>query len=259
MKTIRRIIAISLFSYTAAGFALFLMQTQIIYLPDDQKLADCNLPAGVEFWQQDDERGLLSDADNTNLLVFFHGNADMACDWRFLGVNHLNPLGYDVLVVEYPGYGGDGRKPSKQLIEATIDISHDWISQQNYDEIVLMGYSLGTGVAAIYAERYGADQVILFAPFDSIYNVARAQGLAFPRALLTEDYDNIASLANLNAPISIVHGAQDQVIPASHSANLEAELRRSGQTVTRIILLETGHTGLFANPFFDRFLKDVLG
>jgi len=258
VKTIRRIIVISLFSYTAAGIALFFMQTQMIYLPDDRKLADCSLPEGVEFWQQGEEHGLLGADGNANLLVFFHGNADMACDWRYLGVNHLNPLGYDVLVVEYPGYGGDGRKPSKLLIEGTIDTSYNWVAQQDYDKIVVMGYSLGTGAAAIYADRYGADQVILFAPFDSIYNVARGQGMVYPRALLTEDFDNIASLATVDADISILHGQDDKVIPASHSARLAIELQAMGRSVNRVVLTGLGHQDLFTGPIFDMFLQDVL-
>lgn len=258
MKLIRWIFGISLFSYTAAGVALFFMQGQMIYLPDERDLDDCTLPPNVAFWDHNGERGLLNEADNTNILIFFHGNADMACDWRYLGANHINALGYDVLVVEYPGYGGDTRSPGKTQIEAAIDASHDWVAAQGYAEIALMGHSLGTGAASIYAERYGADQVILFAPFDSIYNVARGQGMAYPRFLLTEDFDNAVSLADVNAPIAILHGAADQVIPASHSANLERELRASGHIVTRTVLEGVGHNGLFATPFFDQFIAEII-
>ncbi len=151
----------SLFSYAAAGIALFFMQGQLIYMPDDRQLADCNLPIGTTFWHQDNERGILADAGHDRLLIFFHGNADMACDWRYLGKNHLNTMGYDVLVMEYPGYGGDDRTPSKLLIEAMIDISHNWVSQQDYLGITVMGFSLGTGAASLYPERYGAEDNVI--------------------------------------------------------------------------------------------------
>ena len=258
MKIISWMFAISLFSYTATGVALFFMQGQMIYMPDDLDLDGCNLPEGVEIWHQDSEQGLLADAGNTDLLVFFHGNADSACDWRFLAVNHLIPLGYDVLVVEFPGYGGDPRTPSKVLIETAIDSAADWVSGQEYDKIVLMGYSLGTGAASIYADRYGADQVILFAPYDSIYNVARAQGMAYPRFLLTEDFDNVRALHAVDAPIVILHGVADTVIPASHSAALEIELRAAGRNVTRSTLDGVGHLGLFDSPLFDEFMRETL-
>ncbi len=257
-QTISWIIAISLFSYTAAGLTLFLMQGKMIYQPDDQNLADCTLPEGAVFWQQNDEQGILSAAGNDKLLIFFHGNADSACNWRYLGVNHLNPLGYDVLVMEYPGYGGDARPPGKGLIEDMIVVSNAWVVAENYTETVVMGYSLGTGAASIYAAQFGADAVILFAPYDSIYEVARGQGIDYPRFLLTEDFDNITSLSDVDAPISIVHGALDQVIPASHSANLATVLQANGRDVTRRVLPNTGHTGLFETPFFDTFLTEIL-
>ena len=258
MKFLRRLIFLGVFTYGLAAAAAYFGQGKMLYYPDARPLADCNLPAGVEIWNEGAEQGLLTAAGHDNLLLFFHGNAGSACNWRFLGVNHLSPRGYDVLVLEYPGYGGDARTPSKKAIEVGLETLAAWVSAQEYTRVSVMGHSLGTGMASIYARDNGAAQVVLFAPFDSIYNMALAQGLKFPRALLHEDFDNIAALANVNAPITIIHGEEDQVIPAKHSENLLDELRAAGRDVRREVRAGVGHNGLFESPAFDVFLRHTL-
>jgi pimeloyl-ACP methyl ester carboxylesterase len=258
MKFLRGLIFLGVVTYGLAAAAAYFGQGKMLYYPDARALSDCNLPAGVEIWNEGGEHGLLATADHDNLLLFFHGNAGSACNWRFLGVNHLAALGYDVLVLEYPGYGGDRRTTSKQEIEVGLKVLADWVAVQEYAQVSVMGYSLGTGAASIYARDNGAVQVVLFAPFDSIYNVALAQGLKFPRALLREDFDNIAALADVTAPITIIHGEDDDVIPAMHSENLRRELKAAGRDVRREVRAGVGHNGLFERPAFDDFLRYTL-
>lgn len=243
----------ALFLYLMAAFGVYSMQGSMIYVPDDRALSDCELPAGTEFWAQDSEQGLVTAANNPKLMIFFHGNAGSACNWRYLGVNHLAQLGYDTLVVEYAGYGGDPREPSKREIEHAILAAHNW-ADGKYENVTVFGYSLGSGAASIYANQYGAEQVILFAPYDSVYNVALNQGFYFPRFILTENFDNIEMLAPLNIPVHIRHGEDDIVIPAHHSANLVKHL----QNATRQTVAGVGHTGLFNSPEFDIYLQEIL-
>ncbi len=258
MKILRGFIFLGVMTYGLAAAAAYFGQGKILYYPDTRPLADCNLPEGVEIWNEGGEQGLLATAGHENLLLFFHGNAGSACNWRFLGVNHLARLGYDVLVLEYPGYGGDSRTTSKQEIEVGLKVLADWVATQEYAHVSVMGYSIGTGAASIYARDNGAAQVVLFAPFDSIYNIALAQGLKFPRALLREDYDNIAALADVTAPITIAHGEADEVIPVTHSENLMRELQAVGRDVRREVRAGVGHNGLFESPAFDDFLRYTL-
>lgn len=244
--------------YFLAATAVYSLQGEMLYFPGDRALEDCDVPAGVELWQDGGEQGLLSQSGGNNLVLFFHGNSESACNWRYLGVNHLGPLGYDVLAVEYPGYSGDTRTPSKAAIVASLDVVDAWVDTQDYDHVYLMGYSLGSGAASLYAQKFGAYQVLLFAPYDSVYDVALGQGMLFPRFLLREDFDNIQALAGLDAPITILHGAADTVIPAQNSANLFAALLADGRDVKREVLVNTGHSGLFDSPAFDIYIRENL-
>lgn len=252
-------LGVAILVYSMAAAAVFFGQRGLIYFPDDRPLEACNLPEGVTMWHADTERGLFTGSDHPRLLVFFQGNAGSACSWRFLGVNHLEPLGYDVLVVEYPGYSGDPRQPSRANIGLAVRVVGDWVAAQDYERVVVMGFSLGTGAASLFARDFPADQVILFAPFDSIYNLAWAQGFLFPRFLLQEDFNNMVALAGVSAPIYILHGGADRVVPVRHSANLSQVLREAGRNVQRLILDGAPHHGLFDSPAFDRYMRNILG
>ena len=237
---------------------LFTLQTKLIYFPDDRPLSDCTPPAPTQYLQVENEQSLVTQTGAKNLAIFFHGNAGSACNWRFLGANHLADLNYDTLVVEYPGYGGDERNPSKAEIEKMLPVINNWVEAQAYETTTIFGYSLGSGVGSLYAQTYGADQIILFAPFDSLYAVAFDQGIKVPRNMLTEDYDNIDALQSVDAPVHIIHGTGDTVIPASHSETLAIALSAAGLQVTRDTLPDRGHEGLFVSPEFDNMLQRVL-
>lgn len=258
MKFLRGLIFLGVVTYGLAAAAAYFGQGKMLYYPGDVPLSECDLPAGVEIWNDGLEQGLLAAANRDNLMLYFHGNAGSACDWRYLGVNHLAPHGYDVLVVEYPGYSGDTRKTSKGEIEIALETVAQWVEAQSYQRVVVMGSSLGTGVASIYARDNEVAQVLLFAPFDSIYNVAVAQGLNFPRMLLTEDFDNISALSKVTAPITIVHGEIDDVIPVAHSENLMRYLKAAGRDVSREVRANAGHNDLFEVRSFDKFLRHTL-
>lgn len=237
---------------------LFSFQTKLIYFPEDRQLSTCASPAPTEYHNIGPEQVLLTKVGSANLVVFFHGNAGSACNWRFLGVNHLVPLGYDTLVVEYPGYGGDPRPPSLETITAALPTIHQWIDAQDYETITVFGYSLGAAVGSLYAQNFGADQIILFAPFDSLYAVASGQGIKIPRRFLTEDYNNIVALQSVDAPIYILHGDDDDIIPVQHSATLAEALLDAGRDVRRDTLSGAGHDDLFISPEFDTMLQDIL-
>lgn len=258
MSFIKWIAAILIALYFLSATAVYSLQGHLIYQPPPRVLQECTLPTGVEQWRGGIEQGLFSPSEGNNLVVFFHGNAESACNWRYLGVNHINPLGYDVLAFEYPGYGGDPRTPSKREIGGALGEVNAWVEAADYDRVVVMGYSLGTGVASLYAEEFGADKLMLFAPYDSIYNVAIGQGLVFPRFLLRENFDNVAALSGLDTPVTILHGLEDTVIPAHHSENLFQMLEAEGLDVRRDTLEGVGHQGLFDSPAFDRYIATYM-
>lgn len=239
--------------YLVAGVGFRFVEHRFLFHPTAEPLANCALPQGVEYFRFGDEQALLTRTGSNKLMVFYHGNGSDACNWRFIGPNHLAPFGYDTLVVEFPGYAGDGRVISKASLLATAEATHLW-AQEHYDEVSVLGYSMGSAAASHHAGQGGVTRLILFAAFDSMYALLRGKGYWYPRFLLRNDFDNRAALAGGPPETIVVHGAVDTLIPPARGRKLAEALG------ARFILRDGfGHDGLFDSPAFDEFLADVLG
>lgn len=254
------LMALMLALYVLVGFGWWAFaETRLLYHPTDDPMAECPLPDGVEIIALGSERGLFTpvgDGEGSDtLVVFYHGNGSRACNWRFLGPNHLAPLGVDTLVVEYPGYADDPRTPSKAGLHGAAEAAHAW-SAGRYDRVIAFGNSIGTGPASHHAGLGGVDRLVLFAPFDSMLALLRGKGFVYPRFVLSNDYDVVEAVGEERPDVVIVHGARDTLIPATHSADLATTLEAKGMVVTRILRPEAGHNGLFDDAFFDPFLVE---
>lgn len=162
------------------------------------------------------------------LLVFFHGNAEtvdnclqLAAQWR--------RRGFAVLLVEYRGYGRSyGTPGEKHLVADALEFIRTAASRPGVDErrIVLHGRSLGAGVASQVAARLAdgtgglpaVAAVIVESAFTSVPRLA-ARFLA-PPFLIRNTFRNDRALKKAAAPVLILHGADDEIIPVSHGRRL---------------------------------------
>ena len=99
----------------------------------------------------------------------------------------------------------------RDLMARNIDSRH----------IVLYGHSLGTGAAVQMASEFHVGGLMLLAPYLSIPKMAQIDFPFFPSSLLALDrYDNEKKIESISAPLLIVNGVNDRVIPASHGQKL---------------------------------------
>ncbi len=166
-------------------------------------------------------------AEGRATAILFHGNAGNLGDRLFLGAP-LTARGFGLVLAPYRGYGGAPGKPTEQgLVEdgrATLAaLESRAVARGN---IVLWGESLGGGVATRLAAEAAAEgrplrAAILQAPFTSVF--ARA-GELYPfvpaRWLVLDRFDNLSRIDAIGAPLLIVHGEADTVVPAAHGRRL---------------------------------------
>ncbi|MDW8349135.1 MAG: alpha/beta hydrolase [Verrucomicrobiae bacterium] len=183
-------------------------------------------------------------------ILMFHGNAGSA-SWRSHWVDAMQGVGFgEMRILEYPGYGRRKGRPSEAtFIPSAVGAFDLWESERGHRQpkIVLLGESLGSGVAAAVAqarpERVGG--VILAVPYDSILNVARSRLPFLPIGwLLRERYDSVSRLKGLNVPVVIVSAAQDEVIPVEHARRLRAALSENGVPHQYVELAHAQHNDL---------------
>jgi hypothetical protein len=159
-------------------------------------------------------------ADGRPTIVYFHGNGGHI-GYRGFKVRPYLDAGYGLLLVSYRGYGGNPGKPTEQGLYQDGRAAMAFLETQGVEpgKTVLFGESLGSGVAVQIAVEQASDThpvaaVVLEAPPSSITDVAAHHYFWAPvRWLLKDRFESKAKIAHVNAPVLIVHGEGDQVVP----------------------------------------------
>ena len=217
--------------YFAIGYALlvlvvFLLQRNLIYLPDRAKPpADHLRSMGLQFWPDgSDFKGLISTSEALpakGTVIVFHGNAGSAWHREYY-VQALEPLGYRVVLAEYPGYGGRRGKMNEQNAVADAREIITKARSQFGDPVFLLGESMGSGVAAAAVD---ADQpiagLVMVTPWDSLPSLAQTHYWYLPaRWLVKDQFDSIANLQSFDRPVAVAMAVNDEVIPNKHTMTL---------------------------------------
>ena len=158
------------------------------------------------------------------VLVFFHANGD-GWDGAATANHLLTEAGYGVLLAEYRGYGANPGQPGEAGFYADGRAALAWLSATGVrpGEIVLIGNSIGSGTATQLASEIQPAGLILVSGFTSLPDVVATKLSWLPGRWLVQDtYDNRAKLSKVTAPVLILHGAADQMVPVAQARSLQA-------------------------------------
>jgi fermentation-respiration switch protein FrsA (DUF1100 family) len=149
------------------------------------------------------------------VIVYFHGNAGHL-GLRGDRARAYMRAGYGVLLAGYRYNAGAGGEPSEEGLLADGHAAVAFARDKGFgpDRIVFYGESLGSGVATAMAMEYGAAALVLEMPYSSVADVAQAHYWYLPvRWLVKDQFDSVARIPALRAPVLILHGEDDPVIP----------------------------------------------
>jgi len=149
------------------------------------------------------------------LILYFHGNSG-ALGERAKRFGMLLDAGYGLLAPAWRGYSGSTGAPTQAGL--MLDAETTWREALNRgyspENIVLIGESLGTGVAAAMAATHNAAALVLDSPFLSAVDVAERRYPFFPIRLVMQDpYRSDIAIRDVHMPLLILHGDEDPVIP----------------------------------------------
>lgn len=142
-------------------------------------------------------------------LLLLHGNAGNIGD-RVPHIALLSAAGFDVLAVDYSGYGRSGGRASEQ---ATYEDARAARATLSGDRVFYLGESLGGAVALQLAIEHPPAGLILQSTFTSIRHMARRHYPYIPRALVPDAYPSLRIIRDLRAPLLVLHGSEDPVVP----------------------------------------------
>ena len=179
-------------------------------------------------------------------LVYFHGNGEDLSDMPGL-LHAFSAAGVGVYAVEYPGYGPmSDRAPTEDAVYTAASAALDHLQKQlgvPVSQTVLVGHSLGSGVAAEMARRGSGARMVLISPYTSMVEMARRIAPFLPARVLVKDrYDTQAKAKELRLPAFVIHGSEDEVIPVAMGRRV-AELLPNAKLR---IVPGAGHNDLFA-------------
>ncbi len=179
-------------------------------------------------------------------FLISHGNAGNIC-YRLHLLKALLPYG-SVLLYDYEGYGKSGGEPSRQSIFADGLAAYDYLVKQqsvNPDDLILYGESLGCGVSCEISKARKVGGMILQSGWSSLYNVAQDKFLLFhlyPDYFFAQPhFDNVAILMRPHAPLLLIHGLQDKILPCRYSEEIFAKAYKPKQLV---LLPNAGHNDI---------------
>lgn len=216
-------LAIGLFAvYAVIAVAAFVLQRRLMYFPDPERVSpkSFNL-AGVTERVIDAPDGarLISwyapAAPGQPTILYFHGNGGSLAS-RSERVRRYVSRGYGVLMLSYRGYSGSTGSPSESANVADAKLAYDALIKDGVepDDIIVYGESLGSGVAVQVAADREVGGLALDAPYTTIVDVAV---LAYPylpvRPFVFDRYETVKYLPRVKAPLLVLHGEADQVIP----------------------------------------------
>jgi pimeloyl-ACP methyl ester carboxylesterase len=154
--------------------------------------------------------------------------------------------------LHYRGYGGSAGTPGEKEIVADALALFDQVHAQ-HDDIVVVGRSLGSGVAVQVAGARPATRLVLVTPYDSLAAVAASHYPVFPvRWLMRDQYDSVRIAPNLALPTTIIAAGRDEVIPMANTRRLQAAFRPG---VAKFVLMPDEYHNFAITPAYHAALR----
>jgi len=216
---------------------VYVLQDRLLYFPARATVTEVVAGDRLRPWPSaEDFRGLVAEpsGDVRGTVIVFHGNAGHAGHRTFY-VQALAPLGYRVILAEYPGYGPRPGKPGEATLVAdaseTVALAH----RQYGGPLLLLGESLGAAVAAAAADRQRefTAGLLLITPWGRLADVASHHYPWLPvKWLLRDRYDTSVRLARFERPVVVVVAGLDNIVPPRFGSSLHAAMGGPKRLVT---------------------------
>lgn len=252
--------------YAFVVMAAWLGQRHLMYVPDKTRVAPeqtglravretvLRAPDGIEIvsWRAEPREGWPT-------LLYLHGNAGNLAG-RSDRFQRYQSKGYGLLMMSWRGYSGSTGQPSEASNVADAIRAYDHLRAGGVKaaDIVVYGESLGSGVAVQLAGVREVGALVLDAPYTSVVDVALLSYPYLPvRPLLADRYESNRHISQVTAPVLVLHGERDAVIPV----NMGRELHRLAREPKRLVLFpDGGHVdldGYGAVEIVDEWLTEV--
>jgi fermentation-respiration switch protein FrsA (DUF1100 family) len=253
-----RIAAVISAIYLAVTAISFFLQRELMFHPNPMRIAPRALGLNgvmeLELPTPDGERLVVWYApaqEGQPTLFYLHGNAG-ALVHRAGRVRLYRANGYGVFMHSYRGFSGSSGTPSETKIVTDALMAYDELKRLGPDdsEIIVYGESLGSAVAVQVAANRNPGGLVLESPFSSAVDVGSYLYPYLPVFLLLRDrFDSLRYIGKIKAPLLVIHGEDDRIIPARFGRKLFAA---APPPKTAYFVDDATHYTLYEHGAFDR-------
>ena len=259
----------ALAAFAALCALLYLVQERLIFLPrslsESTRHALRAVPGVIEIEARAADGTRLhgwlrhgaEEAARPGLVVYFGGNAEEVSG-QVLDADALAP--WSLAAFNYRGYGLSEGRPSEAALVADALVAYDRFAvREDVDpaRIVVFGRSLGGGVAVQLAAARPVRGVVLVSPFDSLKSVGRRHYPFVPVSLLLRHpFDSVARAPDIEAPLLVLAGERDRIVPSTHSKRLFDAWRGPKRWV---LLAGADNNGIHLHPGYWPASREFLG
>ena len=220
-KLLRAVVIFSVFAYVGAMLYLWLGQESLLFFPEPETADDAAVFADFETsFAIDGETldGWYVPGTSGTTVVYFGGNAE-ELSRRVDNIIEFGPHNY--LLMNYRGFGDSSGEPGEADMKADA-LALIAAAGERYgfspEDAVIIGRSLGTGVATYVAASLPVKKLVLITPYDSVRAVAKGRYPIFPVALLLRHpFDSVQYVNDIDIPTLIIKATTDNVVPHIHT------------------------------------------
>ncbi len=261
----RTVISVLLLVYLTGALALYFFQEPLIFrakvLPPahrfDERLSHREIFIPVN--TQDTLHAVLylpNGKKAKGLVLYFHGNRQNI-GWYEKFVPYFTEQGYEVLMPDYPGYGKSKGTLNEDKLYAWATLVYQ-VARKRYaaDSLIIYGKSIGTGIATQLASRRDCRELILETPYYRFSDVMQRFLPIYPMALLLRyELPTYRYLPLVAAPVTLLHGTQDGIVPFAQSQKLSTLFKPQD----RLVVIENGsHNDLYRFSKTTQWLSQKL-
>lgn len=251
-------------AYIVANFIIYFAQERFLFkpekLPKDFQFKYPNLK--FQEYNLEKEPGVNINAihfhidDPKGVVIYLKGNSKSIKGWGKFAIDFTR-MGYDVMMVDYRGFGKSTGKRTEDSIKDDLQYVYDRIKEQVAEKyIILYGRSLGSGFAAKLASTNNPRMLVLESPYYSLAKVTKRYIPFMPVSLLLKfPIRTHLWLKYVNCPIKIIHGTSDKLIPFKTAVSL-SKIRSENTRLYSVI--GAGHNNLNTFEEYHRMMEEIL-
>lgn len=230
---------------------LWFFQRSMIFFPDASSpgAVESVLPGGEEVHLSTSDGLELAawhvaapDSDQETVLVA-PGNAGNRAA-RVPLARMLVDAGFGVLLLDYRGYGGNPGSPTEAGLARDVRAAHHYLTAEadvGPEDLIYFGESVGAAVVTELAAEHSPAALVLRSPFTSLAEVGRAAYRVPVGWLLRDEFPVEERVGEAGAPVAVIYGDSDTIVPAEQSRAVAQASRRADQETVEISVSEADH------------------